>query len=60
MSSRWKCVNCLIVREMGVQLLGDELADKIRIYAGDIVPKKKPDPAIYNLAAQELGVEPHK
>jgi len=44
----------------GLQLLGDELADKIRIYAGDIVPKKKPDPAIYNLAAKELGVEAHK
>jgi len=43
-----------------VRLLGDELADKIRIYAGDIVPKKKPDPAIYNLAAKELGVEAHK
>ncbi len=41
-------------------MLGDELADKIRIYAGDIVPKKKPDPAIYNLAAKELGVDAHK
>eukprot|EP00775_Hariotina_reticulata_P003463 gene3463-3734_t len=28
------------------------------IAAGDIVPKKKPDPAIYLLAAQELGVDP--
>jgi hypothetical protein len=26
--------------------------------AGDIVPKKKPDPAIYLLAAKELGVDP--
>lgn len=26
--------------------------------AGDIVPKKKPDPAIYLLAAQELNVDP--
>jgi beta-phosphoglucomutase-like phosphatase (HAD superfamily) len=43
-----------------LQLLGDEVADRIRIYAGDIVPKKKPDPAIYSLAAKELGVEAHK
>lgn len=43
-----------------VQMLGADLADKIRIFAGDVVPKKKPDPAIYNLAAQELGVDPAK
>lgn len=41
-----------------VRMLGPELAGNIRIYAGDIVPKKKPDPAIYNLAAKELGVDP--
>lgn len=29
-----------------------------RPQAGDIVPKKKPDPAIYLLAARELRVEP--
>lgn len=28
------------------------------MFAGDIVPKKKPDPAIYLLAAKELGVNP--
>jgi len=28
------------------------------LQAGDIVPKKKPDPAIYMLAAKELGVNP--
>ena len=43
-----------------VRLLGDELADQIRIFAGDVVPKKKPDPAIYNLAAQELNLDPKK
>ena len=42
------------------QLLGKELASKIKIYAGDVVPKKKPDPAIYNLAAEELGVDASK
>ncbi|MEO1102346.1 MAG: HAD family hydrolase [Pseudomonadota bacterium] len=38
--------------------LGDRRADKIPIFAGDIVPAKKPDPAIYNLAAESLGLDP--
>nr|GEV96827.1 haloacid dehalogenase-like hydrolase domain-containing protein At3g48420 [Tanacetum cinerariifolium] len=41
-------------------LLGPERAAKIQIFAGDVVPRKKPDPAIYNLAATTLGVEPSK
>ena len=41
-------------------LLGPELGEKIRIFAGDVVPKKKPDPAIYLLAAKELSVEPSR
>lgn len=39
-------------------LLGPERAEKIKIFAGDVVPRKKPDPAIYVLAASTLGVEP--
>lgn len=39
-------------------LLGPERAEKITIFAGDVVPLKKPDPAIYLLAASTLGVEP--
>ncbi|KAK8684445.1 hypothetical protein V6N13_040472 [Hibiscus sabdariffa] len=39
-------------------LLGPERAEKIQIFAGDVVPRKKPDPAIYTLAANTLGVEP--
>ncbi|PSR96745.1 Haloacid dehalogenase-like hydrolase domain-containing protein [Actinidia chinensis var. chinensis] len=39
-------------------LLGPDRAEKIRIFAGDVVPRKKPDPAIYVLAATTLGVEP--
>ncbi|XP_059657237.1 CBBY-like protein [Cornus florida] len=39
-------------------LLGPERAEKIQIFAGDVVPRKKPDPAIYTLAASTLGVEP--
>lgn len=37
-------------------LLGPPRADAISIFAGDIVPRKKPDPAIYLLAATTLGV----
>ncbi|KAE8123991.1 hypothetical protein FH972_018903 [Carpinus fangiana] len=39
-------------------LLGPERAEKIKIFAGDVVPRKKPDPAIYVLAASTLGVDP--
>ncbi|KAK0586496.1 hypothetical protein LWI29_008009 [Acer saccharum] len=39
-------------------LLGPERADKIKIFAGDVVPRKKPDPAIYILAANTLDVDP--
>lgn len=41
-------------------LLGPERARKMRIFAGDVVPRKKPDPAIYDLAAGELGFEPDR
>ncbi|RVW13348.1 CBBY-like protein [Vitis vinifera] len=41
-------------------LLGPERAEKIKIFAGDVVPRKKPDPAIYTLAASTLGVEPSR
>ncbi|XP_030473115.2 CBBY-like protein [Syzygium oleosum] len=39
-------------------LLGPESAEKIKIFAGDVVPRKKPDPAIYLLAASTLSVDP--
>ncbi|GMI72209.1 hypothetical protein like AT3G48420 [Hibiscus trionum] len=39
-------------------LLGPERAEQIQIFAGDVVPRKKPDPAIYTLAANTLSVEP--
>lgn len=40
------------------QLLGPARAARIRLFAGDVVPCKKPDPAIYTLAARTLGVPP--
>ena len=39
-------------------LLGADVAREMRVFAGDVVPRKKPDPAIYLLAARELGVDP--
>lgn len=39
-------------------LLGDRIAENMKVYAGDMVPKKKPAPDIYLLAAMELGVDP--
>ncbi|XP_021720215.1 CBBY-like protein [Chenopodium quinoa] len=39
-------------------LLGPERAEKMQIFAGDVVPRKKPDPAIYTLASTTLGVDP--
>lgn len=39
-------------------MLGPKIASVMRVFAGDVVPRKKPDPAIYLLAAQELGVRP--
>jgi beta-phosphoglucomutase-like phosphatase (HAD superfamily) len=39
-------------------MLGKERAQHITVFAGDVVPRKKPDPAIYNLAAERLALEP--
>lgn len=39
-------------------MLGSARAERVRIFAGDIVPKKKPDPAIYRLAIKTLGCDP--
>ncbi|KAI4336263.1 hypothetical protein L6164_014809 [Bauhinia variegata] len=41
-------------------LLGPQRAEKIKIFAGDVVPRKKPDPAIYQLAATTLDVDPSR
>lgn len=41
-----------------VAQLGKSRASKIRIFAGDVVQKKKPAPDIYQLAAEELDITP--
>ena len=39
-------------------LLGPERATHLPVFAGDMVGSKKPDPAIYDLAKDRLGLEP--
>ena len=41
-------------------MLGEDVAKVMPVYAGDMVPRKKPDPAIYLMAAEKLGVKPEK
>jgi HAD superfamily hydrolase (TIGR01509 family) len=46
------------VRTVLDHAVGAELATAFSVFAGDIVPAKKPDPAIYLLALSELGLTP--
>ncbi len=39
-------------------MLGAARAAHMPIFAGDMVAAKKPDPAVYNLAKEELGLDP--
>ncbi|KRE60989.1 HAD-IA family hydrolase [Nostocoides sp. Soil756] len=47
------------VRAVLSTVVGEDLARTIPVFAGDVVPAKKPDPAIYLLAVEELGLDPH-
>jgi beta-phosphoglucomutase-like phosphatase (HAD superfamily) len=38
--------------------VGPATAARIPVFAGDVVPAKKPDPAIYRLTADRLGLDP--
>ncbi|MHC4677715.1 MAG: HAD-IA family hydrolase, partial [Planctomycetota bacterium] len=53
-TSHERAVNLVIERLLGPQ----RKARFAAILAGDVVSKKKPDPEIYNLASQRLGLEP--
>lgn len=46
------------VRAVLRRAVGDTLAGAFRVYAGDIVPRKKPAPDIYLHALAELGIGP--
>lgn len=50
--------SCLFVLD---NLLGEQNLEKFDlILAGDDVPRRKPDPMIYTLASQRLGVPPQR
>jgi HAD superfamily hydrolase (TIGR01509 family) len=46
------------VRAVLEHVVGAETAARFAVFAGDIVPAKKPDPGIYLLALDELGADP--
>lgn len=46
------------VRAVLEHAVGAERAAEFAVFAGDVVPAKKPDPAIYLLAVKSLGVQP--
>lgn len=46
------------VRAVLEHAVGEEKAQRFVVVAGDVVPRKKPDPAVYALAVQELGARP--
>jgi HAD superfamily hydrolase (TIGR01509 family) len=46
------------VRAVLEHAVGEANAARFAVFAGDIVPAKKPDPAIYRLAVERLGIAP--
>ena len=46
------------VRAVLEHVVGERDAARFAVFAGDVVPAKKPDPAIYQLALEELAVAP--
>lgn len=46
------------VRAVLVHAVGEELAERFSVFAGDVVPHKKPAPDIYLLAVDRLGIGP--
>jgi HAD superfamily hydrolase (TIGR01509 family) len=42
-----------------VNLLGPDIAPRIRVFAGDVVPRKKPAPDIYLLAIEQMRLDPN-
>ena len=46
------------VRAVLENAVGKQVAARIPVFAGDVVPAKKPDPAIYRLAVSRLSLDP--
>ena len=52
-TSAERAVNAVVSGKLGL-----DRAKHIKVFAGDVVKRKKPDPEIYDLAAKVLAVEP--
>ena len=48
------------VRAVLSHAVGPDRAAEFAVFAGDVVPAKKPDPAIYRLAVTSLGAQPNQ
>jgi HAD superfamily hydrolase (TIGR01509 family) len=48
------------VRAVLEHAVGSDTAAHFTVVAGDVVPRKKPDPAVYELTVRRLGVEPEQ
>lgn len=46
------------VRAVLAGAVGEVIAATIPVFAGDVVPRKKPDPAVYRLTVDQLGLDP--
>ena len=46
------------VRAVLVNAVGEQVAGRVALFAGDVVAAKKPDPAVYTLALSELDADP--
>jgi len=46
------------VRAVLRHAVGETLAAEFQVFAGDVVPRKKPAPDIYSLAVSKLGLDP--
>lgn len=60
--SEMRIAVCSTSNEQAVQaivnLMGSEIASKVRVFAGDMVPRKKPAPDIYLLAMERMKLDP--
>lgn len=63
LAAGWRVAVCSTSAEASVRAVltravGADLAAQIPVFAGDVVPAKKPDPAIYTLAIEQLNLDP--
>eukprot|EP00747_Dinoflagellata_sp_TGD_P215299 gnl/TRDRNA2_/TRDRNA2_88018_c0_seq1.p1 gnl/TRDRNA2_/TRDRNA2_88018_c0~~gnl/TRDRNA2_/TRDRNA2_88018_c0_seq1.p1 ORF type:complete len:401 (-),score=80.51 gnl/TRDRNA2_/TRDRNA2_88018_c0_seq1:62-1264(-) len=63
-SAGWTLAVCSTSNEKAVTAVVETMlpqyAGQMKVFAGDMAKKKKPDPEIYNMASKELGISPSK